>query len=102
MSRLRGQNRPPKSNFTKARTFQTLPKAEPKEDVQGEASGAFSWIRIWSFFFPGREAQRSGQVEALTHSFSTPRERRKAFSPCSSPLPQGDPGDREKSSGLGH
>lgn len=35
------------SNFTKARTFKTLPRAELK-DVQGEVAGAFSWIRIWS------------------------------------------------------
>lgn len=35
-------------NFTKAKTFKTVPKAELK-DIQGEAVGAFSWVRIWSF-----------------------------------------------------
>lgn len=37
-----------KGNFTKAKTLKTVPKAEVK-DVQGEAVGAFSWVRIWSF-----------------------------------------------------
>ena len=41
-------DRPPPEQPRKGRAFETLPKAEFKV-VQGEAVGASSWIRIWSF-----------------------------------------------------
>lgn len=41
-------DRPPPEQPRKGRTFETLPEAELKV-VQGEAVGASSWLRIWSF-----------------------------------------------------
>lgn len=90
------------SNSAKARTFKTLPKAELK-DVQGEAAGAFSWIRIWSF--SSLEGVQGPKIRASVSSDPQPlypvREE-EGRRPSSSLLPQGDAGERKKSSGSGH
>lgn len=83
-------------NSTKARTFKTLPKAGLK-DVQREAAGTFSWIRIWSF--SSLEGTQGPETRASVssdppHRLPIPGAKRKAFLPCSSPRPQGDTGER--------
>lgn len=43
------------TNCTKARTSMTFPEAK-LGDVHGEVFGAFSWIRIWFFFWKRNKA----------------------------------------------